>query len=140
MSRYDILILRQDLLWFLVQMIPKGYWNKTMSKREKLKCAHLNLLPVLNLKNLSCGVIKGKATDVTHQFYSIRQEENKKESKTEEEEVNKFMKIINKVWGVTCKSPKKLTTALFLPVRSLPGDTGFLNCHGVRESRTQEFI
>ena len=96
MSRYDILILRQDLLWFLVQMIPKGYWNKTMSKREKLKCAHLNLLPVLNLKNLSCGVIKGKETDVTHQFYSIRQEENKKESRTEEEEVNKFMKIINK--------------------------------------------
>ena len=139
MSRHDILLLRQDLLWFLVQMIPTGYWNKTMSKRGKLKCAYLNLLPVLHLKNLSCGVIRGKEADLTHQFYSIRQEENKKESKTEEGKVSKFMKIINKVfWGeVPCKSPTKLITDLFYPSDSLPV---FLNCLGVREKRTQEFI
>ena len=87
MSRHDILILRQDLLWFLVQMIPKGYWNKTMSKREKLKCAHLNLLPVLNLKNLSCGVIRGKEVDLIHQFYSIRQEENEKIARQKKEKL-----------------------------------------------------
>ena len=110
-----------------------------MSKRVKLKCAYLNLLPVLNLKNLSCGVIRGKEVDHTHQFYLIRQEENKKESKTEEGKVSKFMKIINKVfWGeVPCKSPTKLITDLFYPSDSLPV---FLNCHGVREKRTQEFI
>ena len=130
MSRYNILFVRQDLLWFLVMIIPTGYWNKTMSKRGKLKCAYLNLLPVLNLKNLSCGVIKGKEADLTHQFFSIRQEKNKKESKTEEGKVSKFMKITNKVFRgeVPCKSPTKLITDLFLPVRSLPV---FLNCHGV---------
>jgi len=137
MSRYGILFLRQDLLRFLVQMIPKGYWNKTMSKRKKLKCAYLNLLPVLNLKNLSCEVIRGKEADLTHQFYSIRQEENKKESKTEEGEVTKFMKIINKVfWGeVPCQSPTKLITALFL---TRPILTGFSQLSwGPREENTR---
>jgi hypothetical protein len=118
-------------------MIPKGYWNKTMSKRKKLKCAYLNLLPVLNLKNLSCGVIRGKEADLTHQFYSIRQEENKKESKTEEGEVTKFMKIINKVlWGeVPCQSPTKLITDLFF---TRPILTGFSQLSwGPREEITR---
>ena len=84
-------------------------------------------------------MIRGKEVDLTHQFFSIRQEENKKESKTEEGEVTKFMKIINKVfWGeVPFKSPTKFITDLFLPVQSLPV---FLDCQGVLEKRTQEFI
>ena len=94
-----------------------------MSKRGKLKCAYLNLLPVLHLKNLSCGVIRGKESDLTDQFYSIRQEENKKESKTEEGKASKFIKNSNKVfWGEvpSGKSPAKLITDLFYPSDSLP--------------------